>query len=69
MRDGRGLSLYPESRLYEETGFIAYYFHWSHDVIMDMEHRERRKWCEEISKINRKMSDEPNRHNPFDVFK
>lgn len=35
---------------------------------MNMEHRERRKWCEEISKINRKMSDDQDRKNPFDVF-
>lgn len=33
-----------------------------------MEHRERRRWCEEISKINRKTNDEPERKNPFDVF-
>ena len=34
-----------------------------------MEHRERRRWCEEISKINRKINDEPDRPNPFDVFR
>lgn len=34
-----------------------------------MEHRERRKWCEEISKINRKMNDDSDKNNPFDVFK
>ncbi len=31
-----------------------------------MEHKERRRWCEEISRINRKMNDEPDRKNPFD---
>lgn len=35
---------------------------------MNMEHRERRKWCDEISKINRKMGDDKERKNPFDVF-
>ena len=24
---------------------------------MNMEHRERKRWCEEISKINRKLND------------
>lgn len=24
-----------------------------------VEHGERRRWCEEISRINRKLSDEP----------
>ena len=47
--------------------FISYYFKWSHDEIMQMEHRDRRRWCEEISKINRNLNDEP--ENVFDVFK
>jgi hypothetical protein len=50
-------------------GFIAYYFHWPYEDIMNLEHRERRRWCEEISKINRKINDEPDRPNPFDVFR
>lgn len=33
-----------------------------------MEHRERRKWCEEISTINKKSNGESDRKNPFDVF-
>ena len=33
-----------------------------------MEHAERRRWCEEISKINRKMNDEQDKPNVFDVF-
>ncbi|WP_127582974.1 DUF6760 family protein [Paenibacillus koleovorans] len=61
------MALYPSDKLYEETAFVAYHFHWSHDEIMNMEHRERRKWCDEISKIHRKLNDAPD--NPFDVFK
>jgi hypothetical protein len=34
---------------------------------MQMEHKDRRRWCEEISKINRSLNDEP--ENEFDVFK
>ncbi|MTI85733.1 MAG: hypothetical protein FH756_18020 [Firmicutes bacterium] len=60
------MKVYPRDRIYEEVAFIAYYFHWSHDEVMSMEHRERRKWCEEISKINRKLNEEPD--NVFDVF-
>lgn len=58
---------YPAEKIYEEASFIAYYFHWTHDEIMAMEHRERRKWCEEISKINRNLNDDK-RENVFDVF-
>lgn len=35
---------------------------------MNLEHRDRRRWCEEISRINRKMSGDAERKNPFDVF-
>ena len=33
---------------------------------MGLEHRERRRWCEEISKINAKLSDTP--ENAFTSF-
>jgi len=70
IRNGGPLVAYPLDRIYEEVGFIAYYFHWPHDDIMDMDHRERRRWCEEISKMNRKLNEETDKpgSNPFDVF-
>jgi hypothetical protein len=46
-------------RIYEEVAFIAYHFHWSHEEIMAMEHRERQRWCAEISKINQRLSGTP----------
>lgn len=52
---------YPLDRIYEEVAFIAYHFHWSPDNIMNMEHRERHRWVEEISGINRKISGEKER--------
>ena len=52
---------YPLDRLYEEVAFIAYHFHWSHEEIMRMEHRDRQIWVEEISKINRQLSGERQR--------
>ena len=55
---GGSVKGYPVSRIEEEVAFIAYHFHWAHDDIMQMEHKDRRKWCEEISKINRKMNEE-----------
>lgn len=45
--------------------FIALHFHWSHADLMGMEHRERRRWCREISAINRALDGAP--LNPFDV--
>ncbi len=49
---------YPLERLYEEVAFIAYHFHWSHDEIMNMDHQQRQKWVEEISRINKMLSGE-----------
>ncbi|HIH44099.1 MAG TPA: hypothetical protein HA257_03175 [Candidatus Methanoperedenaceae archaeon] len=49
---------YPLNRLYEEVAFIAYHFHWSFEEIVNMEHRERQRWCEEISGINRRLGGE-----------
>jgi hypothetical protein len=42
--------------LYDEVAFIAYHFHWPEEQLMNMEHPQRRRWVQEISKINREMS-------------
>jgi len=44
--------------LYEEVAFVAYHFHWSPDAILNLEHAERRRWVNEISVINERMSTE-----------
>jgi hypothetical protein len=55
---------YPLDQIYKEVAFIAYYFHWQHGQVMEMPHNERKKWCEEISSINKKLSGEtPGREN------
>jgi len=59
------MSGYPRDQLYREIAFISYYFHWQHETVMNLEHSERRRWCEEISKINRELNQEP--ENIFDV--
>jgi hypothetical protein len=53
-----GVVRYPLDRIYEEVAFIAYHFHWSREEILNLEHRERQRWVEEISKINRQLSGE-----------
>ena len=44
-------------QLHEEVAFIAYHFHWKMDDILDLEHADRHRWVEEISKINRRISE------------
>jgi hypothetical protein len=48
-----GVKGYPLDRIYEEIAFIAYHFHWSYGEIANLDHKERRRWAEEISKIDR----------------
>jgi hypothetical protein len=43
--------------LFEEVAYIAYHFHWPYGQIMNLEHRERRRWVEEIAKINKRLND------------
>jgi len=59
------LKAYPVKMLYEEMAFIAMHFHWSHLDLMLLEHRERRRWCAEISAINGVRNGAP--PNPFEL--
>jgi hypothetical protein len=44
--------------LYEEVAFIAYYFHWDYAQIVNLPHGDRRVWCEQISGINQRLTQE-----------
>ncbi len=48
--------LYPQEQLYQEMTFLSYYLHWSHDEVMKLDHRERRRWCREVSAVNQKLN-------------
>ena len=48
---------YPLDRLYEEVAYVAYHFHWPYDEVMSLDHRERRRWVEEIAKLNRRVTE------------
>ena len=43
--------------------FIAFHFHWPSAELMALEHKERRRWCQEISAINRRLDGAHD--NPF----
>ncbi len=51
-----GIEGYPLDKIYEEVAFIAYHFHWGIEEIMNLDHQERKKWCSEISEINRRLN-------------
>lgn len=51
-----GIVGYPLDRLYEEVAYVAYHFHWPAEDILALEHHDRRRWVEEIGKINKQLS-------------
>jgi hypothetical protein len=42
----------PED-LFSETASLAYHLHWPLDTILDLEHRDRRRFLDEVDAIAR----------------
>lgn len=57
-----GILGYPLTTLYREVAFIAYHFHWPPESVLQLEHRERLRWVEEISAINEKLNSDVATH-------
>lgn len=55
---------YPSKRLFEEVAYIAYHFHWPHDEIMQLEHRDRQRWVTEIAHLNQRQNEQMERRGP-----
>ncbi len=47
--------------IYKEVAYIAYHFHWDLDTILEMEHRERAIFIQEIAAINERINAESGR--------
>lgn len=63
----RGITLYNRDELYREMAFIAYYFHWDERTVLELDHGSRRRWCSEISRINKAVSPKNDKKNIFAV--
>lgn len=48
---------YASAQLFEEIAYVAYHFHWDHAEIIDLEHFRRRRFVQEIAKINQRLND------------
>lgn len=59
------MRLTGKEELFRQISFIAYYFHWEEDRILEIPHLQRQKYCGEISRINKKANGEGK--NIFDV--
>ncbi|MGC6509261.1 MAG: DUF6760 family protein [Myxococcota bacterium] len=42
--------------IFKEVAFIAYHFHWGREQILELTHKERHLWVQEISKINDRIN-------------
>lgn len=42
--------------MFKEMSFISYYFHWSREDVLGLDHASRRRWCAEISSINSSLN-------------
>ena len=49
---------YATDRLHEEVAYVAYHLHWSLDDLLDLEHADRRRYVEEIGRINARVQQE-----------
>lgn len=36
---------------------MAFHFHWPMDTILDLDHRERIRWVQEISNLNKRLNE------------
>lgn len=52
-----GVVRYPLEQIAQEVAYIAYHFHWSRDEILEMSHLERRRWVQEIARINQEINE------------
>jgi hypothetical protein len=48
---------YATDRLFEEVAYVAYHFHWSLEELLDLEHPVRRRFVEEIDRLNRRLEE------------
>jgi hypothetical protein len=46
---------HPSDELFEEVAYVAYHFHWPHAEVMALEHAERRRFADEIARINERL--------------
>jgi len=56
-RTGGGALGYPPEQLFQEVAYLAYYFHWPHTQIMDMNHQERLVWVDQVARINKRLNE------------
>lgn len=54
------MTVVGREELFRELSFIGYYFHWPEEQILQMPHLIRRRYCDEINRINKKINGDKN---------
>ncbi len=54
------MTVVGREELFRELSFIGYYFHWPEQQILRMPHLIRRRYCDEINRINKKINGDRN---------
>jgi hypothetical protein len=44
--------------LFEEVAYLSSYLHWPYDQVMSIDHRERRRWVAEVSRMNEQLNEQ-----------
>jgi hypothetical protein len=39
------------------VAYLAYYFHWPYEQVMNLDHRERRRWAHEVARLNERINE------------
>ena len=47
---------YAADTLYAEVAYVAYHLHWDLDVILDLEHPLRRRFMDEVERLDRRRT-------------
>jgi hypothetical protein len=42
---------YATDLIHQEVAYLAYHFHWSMEEILELEHRDRRRYADEIAAL------------------
>ncbi len=58
------MTVASREELFQEVSFIGYYFHWPEEAILRLPRLDRRRYCEEINRINRRINGENNLFRP-----
>src|SRR5207244_270494 len=46
-----GIAGYPLDRVYQEVAYLGRRVHWTHEELINFDHAERRRWVEEVLKL------------------